>query len=302
MNHVGEHRKVLPYSCATPTCQFPKACHHQFASTAARSLFGTVRNMTTNQGPDVEPMNPTWVRIDRLDLTSPLRPVDPEHVALLVEVLDLCPPLLAHRDTGRVLDGHHRAAAASALGRSVVPVHWVDRDEPELLEVALKANTAHGLPLTSAQRRDGTDRLLGLRPDWSNRRIADAAGVSEATVRRWRQAATATSPTRPPASTSHLDGRREGRDNKTYPSEAIDLTDLLRSHPASSNRSIARLAGCSPSTVAAHRRRNRLALEARSTSSERPRVWTHARRRMLAAWLRLMGARFRPRPRGWREG
>lgn len=253
-------------------------------------LDSTVRRMTKNDNtPGVESTGPAHVPLTALTLTAPLRPVNAEHVALLIDVLDQCSPLLVHRDTGRVLDGHHRAAAATARGDHSVAVQWVDGDEAELLEVALRANTAHGLPLTRAERRQGVDKLIELRPAWSNRRIAEAAGVSDATVRRRRKAPPHGTAGRPASSMTHLDSPREGRDGKQYPTQRIDLADLVRTHPSASDRQIARLARCSPTTVATWRRRQALECTDRSTSeARRARGPLRAVRRILAWVLTLL--------------
>jgi hypothetical protein len=150
------------------------------------------------------------------------------------------------------------------------------------LEIALRANTAHGLPLTRAERRHGVDKLIELRPAWSNRRIADAAGVGDATVRRRREALDIQAPMRPPSPTTHLAGRRTGRDGKQYPARRVDLADLVRAHPTASDRQIARLAGCSPTTVATWRRRSMQSDQ--PTSAGQPSVLAGVVRRILA-WI-----------------
>ncbi|MGN6130150.1 MAG: hypothetical protein ACTHOK_07390 [Nocardioidaceae bacterium] len=242
--------------------------------------------MTTNDhAPGADLSGPVPVVLSELDLSEPLRGLNAEHVALLAEVLDQCEPLLVHCDTARVIDGHHRAAAAAARGDRSIAVQWVRGDEAELLEVALRANTAHGLPLTREQRRQGVDRLIQLRPAWSNRRIADAAGVSDATVRRRRQARAARAAVRPPSPMSHLDGRRTRRDGKNYPSRGVALVEVLQSNPGASDRQIARLAGCSPTTVAAWRRRHTLEATDRPTSGTAPhKPLARAVQKMLA-WI-----------------
>lgn len=194
-----------------------------------------------------------------------------------------------------LLDGHHRAAAATARGDHSLAFQWVDRDEAELLEVARRANTAHGLPLTRVERRHGVDKLIELRPTWSNRRIADAGGVSDATVRRRRQALAAQDSTCPRSPTAHLDNLRVGGDGKRYLPQRVDLVALMRAHPSASDRQIARLAHCLPTPVATWRRRQVNPQTERLTSAgERPWGLAGVACRLLA-WVRshLHG---RPRP------
>lgn len=172
-----------------------------------------------------------------------LRPVDPRHVQLLAAVLDRCPPIVVRR-AGRVLDGHARVAAARLKGRTTLPVEWFTGSDAEALEAAISANAQHGQPLTGPERTAALQALLELAPRWSNRRLAAAAGVSEATVRRAR---------RPGAPRTHLDGESLGADGKHYPRDVAirraTATGLMRSRPDMSNRAIARLAGLSPTTV-----------------------------------------------------
>lgn len=191
---------------------------------------------------------PDTVNLDRLDVSRRLRPADRGHVTALADVLDACPPITVHRTSMRVVDGHMRVDAARERGVTALPVTWIDGDETQLIELATALNTRHGLPLTHPQRRDAALRLLDLAPDWSNRRIATAAGVSEATVRRLRC---------PGASATPLDAR-SGSDGKSYlvdPEPARrHARHILAAEPAISDRAVARRTGLSPTTVGRLRR------------------------------------------------
>ena len=222
---------------------------------------------------------PLHVHLDRLDDRLCLRSLDPAHVLVLIGVLDLCPPIVVERGSLLLLDGRHRAAAAATLGRDTIPVRWVDGDEAILLEAAVSANSQHGLPLTYAQRKAAAGRLLDLAPDWSNRRVARACGLSEATVRRM---------TRPGASTTQVD-TRTGSDGKAYPTtgDAVETARaLLASEPHSSDRAIARAAGLSPTTVGRLRRTARPA----KTLATKGR-WLRRLLRVLAVLRRLLPQR-----------
>jgi ParB-like chromosome segregation protein Spo0J len=222
---------------------------------------------------------PLHAQLDRLDDSLSLRPLDAAHVLVLTGVLDLCPPIVVQRGSCRVLDGRHRAAAAAALGRDTIAVQWVDGDEATLLEAAISANSLHGLPLTHAQRKAAAARLLDLAPDWSNRRVARACGLSEATVRRMP---------RPGASATQVD-TRTGSDGKAYPTTGAAVETaraLLASEPHSSDRAIARAAGVSPTTVGRLRRTARPA----KTRATRGR-WLRRLLRVLAVLRRLLPQR-----------
>src|SRR5689334_12366219 len=110
-----------------------------------------------NQSPTHD--EPVHIHLDRLDDSLSLRPLHAAHVLVLTGVLDRCPPIVVERESCRVLDGRHRAAAAAALGRDTIAVRWVDGDEATLLEAAVSANSQHGLPLTHAQRKAAAGRL-----------------------------------------------------------------------------------------------------------------------------------------------
>ena len=209
-----------------------------------------------------------WVALSSLGLEDRLRPGVPSHVRQLAEVLDRCPPVIAHRGTRRLLDGFMRVDAALTLGWEAVPVRWVEGHAAELLELSMQANASHGLPLTVDQRRAGVEQLLRLRPSWSNARIALAAGTSESLVRRrrcpgpsltdldTRTDAREGEPAGAGAAAGCADTRRHGVDGKSYPATTIDLSAVLAQNPEASDRWVARTVGCSPSTVAAHRRRS----------------------------------------------
>jgi hypothetical protein len=188
------------------------------------------------------------VDLQRLNLSHRLRPVDDDHVTAIAHVLDDCPPITVQRHTLRLVDGHMRVAAAQILGRVTLPVTWVNGNDADLLELAAARNASHGLPLTLGQRKDAALKLLQLAPDYSNRRIATACGISETTVRRLR---------RPPASPTHLDNR-SGADGKTYSVDTAPArtaaTTMLTTDPQLSDRAVARLTGLSPTTVGRLRR------------------------------------------------
>jgi hypothetical protein len=203
-----------------------------------------------------------------------------DDVGVLAGVLDACPPVVVQAGTLRVIDGHMRIAAAEHLGRTSVPVQWVQGDDAELMELAATTNCRHGLPLTASQRKATAQHLLVVAPGWSNRRIARACGISEANVRRSR---------RPPASPTPLD-TRVGLDGKAYPMSKVAhqaARDLLASCPRPSDRAIARATGLSPTTVGCLRRDART--EPPRSRSHWLRPWRAALRWLLSI-LGLSGA------------
>ncbi len=97
---------------------------------------------------------------------------------------DGLPPLLVTPDPQRpdrhlLIDGHHRLTALNRLGVKDVEVEvreglgWLD---------ALRANVAHGLPLSIADRKAAAVRLKRENPQLSVREIARIVGLAPSTV------------------------------------------------------------------------------------------------------------------------
>jgi hypothetical protein len=129
---------------------------------------------------------------------------------------------------------------------------FVGSREEALLE-AIRSNTEHGLPLSLADRRGAARRLLSANPEWSDRRIASACGLSGRTVARLRDEVQARG--RPGRPIVPGTDRRIGRDGKIRPVRTgevrIRILEALKAHPAGSLREIAAIAGASPETVRA---------------------------------------------------
>lgn len=181
--------------------------------------------------------------------------VDIDHVERLTLVLDDCPPIVVQAETGAVLDGFHRWNAATRLGRSVIRAVIVECVDAEALELAVKANLAHGLPLTLAERKS-VARQLAETTDWSDRRIGDSCGISHDTVASTRPRPTGGNRQldTPPAPTAPA--KRKGKDDRDRPvDEAAQreqrekIAALITSKPNLSDREIALRTKSSPTTV-----------------------------------------------------
>lgn len=185
---------------------------------------------------------------------------DLDHVAALVEGDGAWPPISVCRSTHgrpyRVLDGHHRLAAAGRLGRTDIAavVFDVGANSPEALELAASANIEHGKPLTLDERKSIAGRLIK-DTEFSDARIAAACGLSHQTVGRLRPRDRATCPE------DQLRGT-VGRDNKVRPNPVVAAERRqaaareVQEKPTASDREIALRIGLSPRTVADVRRRN----------------------------------------------
>jgi hypothetical protein len=169
---------------------------------------------------------------------------EPEHVKVLAEVEDCWPPILVHRQTMRVIDGMHRLRAARMRRQTMVEVVFFDGDEGEAFVAAVKANVAHGLPLTLADRRAAATRIIGSQPQRSDRWIAEVTGLAAGTVGTIRRGM---NPSAPPGTA------RIGRDGRVRPLEMAEgrrkAQEQISSRPDASLREIARTTGVSPATV-----------------------------------------------------
>jgi ParB-like chromosome segregation protein Spo0J len=189
-------------------------------------------------------MNDLLVPIDSLvPGDSPrLGGVDRTHAELLAESADELPAVLVQRDTLRVIDGRHRLQAARLRGLSQIAVRFVDVTDDEAFLLAVEANLAHGLPLSLADRKAAAARIMRSRPQWSDRAIAKASGLSGKTVGALRRSLQAS------------DGdSRVGQDGRSRPVDGAVgrrlAGTLLGQHPRSSLREVARAAGVSVATV-----------------------------------------------------
>jgi transposase-like protein len=175
---------------------------------------------------------------------------DAAHCQILAHCEDELPPVIVHSPTMRVIDGVHRVRAAKLRGENRISVRFFDGDEASCFVLAVRANIAHGLPLSLADRKAAAARIIALYPQWSDRMTASVTGLSHKTVGLIRNQATGENtqlPTR-----KGLDGRRRPVNTATQRAAAADL---LREDPTASVRQIARAVGLSPATVRDVRKR-----------------------------------------------
>ncbi|MFD5877616.1 ParB/RepB/Spo0J family partition protein [Streptomyces yangpuensis] len=169
---------------------------------------------------------------------------DADWVRTLAETETELPPILVHRPTMTVVDGIHRLRAAAVQGRTDIRVRYFDGPPSEAQLLAVATNTAHGRPLTPADRAAAASRILTLHPLWSDRAVAALTGLSARRVGRLRKDTGA-------ADTAV---RRIGRDGRVRPVNSCAgrerAGELLRANPGASLRQIAAEAGLAPATVA----------------------------------------------------
>src|SRR5258708_18221647 len=187
-----------------------------------------------------------WLRVKGEDI---------QHVRVLAEVEDELPPIVVHRATMRVIDGMHRVRAAILSGVTHIEALLFEGAEDEAFLLAVRLNVTHGLPLSRADRVAAAVRIINSTPQWSDRAIARAAGLSDKTVASIRRRASAEIP--------HLPDRigRDGRIRPVSPAAGRRIaSDLIAQHPDAAIREIATRAGISPGTATdgRERLRNRL--------------------------------------------
>ena len=168
---------------------------------------------------------------------------DRAHARSLADLDVELPPITVHRATLEVVDGVQRLRAAALAGRATIAVRYFDGSADEAFLLAVHANSRHGRPLSPEERSAAVRRILVIRPEWSDRAVAQAAGLSAKTVAAVRRVFEAEEGPR----------TRVGRDGRARPVDAAEgrvrAVELLTAQPQASLRSIARQAGISPSTA-----------------------------------------------------
>ncbi|WP_371655147.1 MULTISPECIES: ParB N-terminal domain-containing protein [unclassified Streptomyces] len=186
------------------------------------------------------------VRIDSLVFEdSPrLGGADEDHVRVLAEAGDSLPPITVHRSSMRVIDGTHRVRAALLNGRTTIQARMVDCDEGAAYVLAVKANVTHGLPLSRSDRSVAAARIIMTHPQWSDRAVAAAVGLSDKTISRIRSRSSADAP---------QSNARLGRDGRLRPLDSgyrrQQAAAMIHERPNAGLREVARATGLSPATV-----------------------------------------------------
>lgn len=171
---------------------------------------------------------------------------DPTHVQMLAEAASSCalPAILVQESSSRIVDGMHRFEAAKLRGEETIPVRLISCSDEDAFILAVKANTWHGLPLSRADRMAGARQIVEWHPDWSDRAIGAATGLSAKTIAGIRRHC---------ADDGQQLGKRLGRDGKRRPLTAAEgrrrAADYIAVHPDASLREIAREADVAPATA-----------------------------------------------------
>lgn len=184
--------------------------------------------------------------------------INPTHVDTLVQLEGRWPPILVSSRDHSVIDGHHRVAAAKALGQVEVSCVLFDGTPDDAYLESVRRNVVHGLPLTLKERERAAAHIVQRYGRWSDRRIAELCALSPTTIARVRHAAAARSTSRPSEATGQS-GSRIGRDGRVRPVDPTPLRSrivtALHANPDASLRVLASKVGASPETVRRVRQR-----------------------------------------------
>lgn len=126
------------------------------------------------------PVESVLVRSLRMTGSPRLTHPGEEHVRLLAGAGTELPPIVVHRPTTRVIDGTHRVHAARPRGEEKFRARFFDGSAEDAFVLAVRSNIAHGLPLRSAERTAAARRIIGTHPEWPDRVIAEAVGLTAA--------------------------------------------------------------------------------------------------------------------------
>jgi hypothetical protein len=96
------------------------------------------------------------------------------------------PPVTVHRATMTIVDGHHRVEAFRQVGKKYIRAFLVEGTPADAFLMGVRANIAHGKPLTLDERRAAAKVILREFPERSDRWVSEACGLSHSTVGKLR--------------------------------------------------------------------------------------------------------------------
>jgi hypothetical protein len=225
-----------------------QACTDPEQITRGEIRIGVLRPTPTPDPVDLRPGRETNALVPIVELLPADSPrlggENMEYVRMLAEVADPLPPIMVHRPTMRVIDGMHRLRAAILRGEETIEARFFDGQEFEGFVLGVRANMAHGLPLTLADRLAAAARIVAACPYWSDRAVAAVAGLSPKTVMAVRGRSTEEIP---------QSNSRIGMDGRVRSSNVSEgrrrAAELLSRRPDTSLRELAREAGISVGTA-----------------------------------------------------
>jgi len=131
-------------------------------------------------------------KLDEIIFRDDLYPrikTDPVTVQKYAEDLDVLPPIEINQ-RNELIDGWHRWTAHRQANAQDIAVFVTETSsDAQLLELAIERNSAHGLQLSQADKREMARRIYHTTPererDGKKKHLAQILSVSERTVARW---------------------------------------------------------------------------------------------------------------------
>jgi hypothetical protein len=147
---------------------------------------------------------------------------------------DEFPPLVAYGTKRKAIlsEGFHRHEVFRLEGVETVRVELRPGDQEAATLNALASNARHGLKRTNADKRAAVERMLALRPKWTDRRIADHCGVDHKTVSDVRKELVGKFPTSEPQQREGKDGRIVTVPPKDKPAKSTAAKDIGIVYPS----------------------------------------------------------------------
>jgi len=139
------------------------------------------------------------------------------------------PPITVVHDgaTYWLVDGFHRFFAHRRLSRREIRAEVVAGELADARWLSVAANKAHGLRRTNEDKAKAVTRALRLKPELSDRAIAEHVGVSNDMVGRYRKATEERKPASGQVSQNDT-SPRIGRDGKRYPARSTKRRSARR--------------------------------------------------------------------------
>lgn len=124
------------------------------------------------------------------------------------------PPVILFSDGSKYYcgDGHHRILGADKALMETIDAHVSKGGKSDALWYSTSANAIHGKRRTNADKRNAVKIALKLKPEMSDRALADHCGVGHPLVAEVRRQVEE-------SSTSKSPGKRAGKDGKSYPAK-----------------------------------------------------------------------------------
>jgi hypothetical protein len=176
-------------------------------------------------------------------------------------------PVVVHRPTMRVTGGAARVRAALRRGETTIVVQYLDGPDSDEHILSTTLNVTPGVPLTLADRKRAAESIMTSHPQWSDRRVASATGISPGTVAEIRKRA---------GDAAAAAVGRIGQDGRVRPLDGSTgrrlAAQLLLESPELSLRQVAKAAAISPETVRDVRNRLRNGVDFMPARRPRKRV------------------------------